>query len=287
MRRLIILMILVLTLIAGYTWSEAPPNKIPPIARQTVNSDNSKDISNQPQHTTIDFPPVVNLTVGGKLNINTTENKNHADTPSSKWIDPIAISTVLLVFVTAGLVLLSLHQLRTTRTTTRAYVRINSCSPGIIFYEQPRLACKLEIKNYGETPAHIIDIVIQTKISEVGQLLPAPPDFEGAKRYPCSNAFLVRGESIFYQFFDETIPAEKIADIKDRKIILNLYGYVDYIDAFGNGHRGGFGQNYYQPHDNRENYPSDEAFKARNNLTFLMQSGYNYDCRRKDVEGRD
>jgi hypothetical protein len=70
------------------------------------------------------------------------------------------------------------------------------------------------------------------------------------------------------------------------KCILNLYGYVDYIDAFGNRHRGGFGQNYYLPYDSRKNYESDEAFTARSNLTFLMQDGYNYDRQRKDNEGR-
>lgn len=164
--------------------------------------------------------------------------------------------------------------------TTRAYVRISTCPPGIIFIEQPipQLTCRLEIKNYGETPAHITDIVIQAKISEIGQLLPDIPDFDNAKRYPCSNAFLVRGESISYHFFNDSILTKTlITDIKDGKSILNLYGQVDYIDTFGNRHRGGFGQNYYPAHDQRRNYSSDEAFTTRNNLTFLMQADYNYD----------
>jgi hypothetical protein len=115
----------------------------------------------------------------------------------------------------------ALRSATTSMATERAYIRITSCPPGIIFMEQSAsytsLFCKLGIKNYGETPAYINDIVIQAKISEVGQLLPDIPDFAGAKRYKCSKAFLVRGDSIFYQFSDETYSNKAIADIKDGK----------------------------------------------------------------------
>ncbi len=169
----------------------------------------------------------------------------------------------------------------------RAYVRISSCSPGIIFFEESPLACKLQIKNYGETPAHITDIVIQMRLLDRGQLLPEVPDYSRAKIYVYSASFLVRGESIFYNFFDKSItPKEIIKAIKDGEKVLCLYGFVDYTDVFGTRHRGSFGQNYYPANDSRENYTNDEIFKTRNNLTFLMQAGYNFDRPRKDGEGR-
>ena len=173
------------------------------------------------------------------------------------------------------------------KLATRAYIRISSCSPGVIFSASSPLACKLEIKNYGETPAHITNIVIQMKIRDRDQQLPDIPDYSSAKIYVHSASFLVRGENIFYNFIDKTItPKEIIGDFKDGRKVLCLYGFVDYTDVFGDNHRGGFGQNYYPANDERENYPNDDVFKARNNLTFLMQTGYNYDRSRKDGEGR-
>jgi hypothetical protein len=270
---------------------EASQKTIPPVALKPIGSNNSQQKTIQPQQITVDFPSTLNLQTSGKLDVNSAENQKHTDTPSSKWTDPLSISTILLVIVTGGLVLLARYQLRTTQTTTRAYVRISSCSPGIVFFDRtfppPAVACKLEIKNYGETPAHITDIIIHAYKSEVRQLLPYPPDFTGAKRYKCSSAFLVRGESIFYQFYDEAILNKmSIEDIKGEKVILNLYGYVDYTDAFGKCHRGGFGQNYYAAYDDSTKYTTDE-FPRRNNLTFLMQAGYNYDRQRKGNEDKE
>lgn len=294
MRRLLIIAIFFSLAVLGQGGAESqqPVQKfVPPITTHAKNSDQGNTETEQPQKSAINFPATVNLNVAGKLEVNTDTTKQHENAESAKWTDPLNISTLLLSLVTLGLVLLALKQLRATHKTTRAYVRISSCPPGIVFFDRafppPAVACKLEVKNYGETPTHITDIVIQGYISEPNQLLPYPPDFSAAKRYKCSDAFLVRGQSLFYQFYDETIlNIVTIADIKAEKVILNLYGYVDYIDAFGKRHRGGFGQNYYAPYDNSKEYTSED-FPKRNNLTFLMQRGYNDDRERTKDEGND
>lgn len=291
-RLLIIAILLSLAILGQIAESQQPAQKsIPPVATHSKNIDKENTKTEHPQKDTINFPSPVNLNISGRLDIGTDANKQHKDTELSKWADPLNISTLLLSLVTLGLVILALRQLRATHKTTRAYVRISSCSPGIVFFDRtfppPAIACKLDVKNYGETPAHITDIVIQAYISEPNQLLPYPPDFTTARRYKCSDAFLVRDQSLFYQFYDEPILNKAtIADIKGEKVILNLYGYVDYIDAFGKRHRGSFGQNYYAAYDDSKEYTDDE-FSKRNNLTFLMQRGYNDDRERKKDEGND
>lgn len=163
---------------------------------------------------------------------------------------------------------------------TRAYVRVNSASPGVIFSEGKPIQCTFTVKNYGETPAHITDIVIKAEITPIGQLLPYPADYCGITRYPCSDAFLVRNDSLSYGFATENLlSADDLTDIENMKKTISLYGYVDYIDAFGKRHRGHYGQNYWKPNDNKG--------EGMSNLTFLMQRGYNYDRERTTDEGND
>lgn len=326
MRRLIILTIFFGLLIAGFVFAES--QKLPPPLSQgqprklQAQPSNNSDVNPATTKKITQTLPTPIIDKGESTPENSSSNTSgNGNTPFNPCNDDpmirytfwlmiftgvLAISTIGLWFVTflagkdtkkaADAAQKSADAALQAATANifmgRAYVKITSCSPGIIFIMHPipppHLACKLEIKNYGETPACITDIMIQATILEVGQLLPDIPNFDGAKRYKFSNAFLVRSESIFYHFFDETILTEAlIVDIKEGNKILCLYGFVDYIDAFGNRHRGGFGQNYYQVYDRRENYASDEAFTARNNLTFLMQAGYNYDRQRKDGEGRE
>lgn len=175
------------------------------------------------------------------------------------------------------------------KLATRAYVRISSCSPGLALFDNHPIqsfavSCKLRIHNYGETPAHITDIVIKTCTEETYTPLPADPDYSTNTKFPFSHAFLVRGESIFYYKFPDEISKEIITTVKNGENALYIYGYVDYTDVFENRHRGGFGQRYHPPYDQSDSskYESDKAFKEPNNLVFLMQDGYNYDRPRKD-----
>ena len=55
---------------------------------------------------------------------------------------------------------------------------------------------------------------------------------------------------------------------------LIVYGYVDYIDQFGQRHRAGFGRQYH---------PS----ATTNNMVFPDTGPFNYDCERQVGEGID
>lgn len=315
MNKLIPIAILLSIAIYGQGWSASqPPPPRPLIGSQETQSPSkaSNQESNDNKKDTEQFPVFVKIlptpeSETAKQQITEQQEKESSRNRLIMWATiatalfnlVLAISTILMWRETEKAAVAAkksanaaLEAATANKLSTRAYVRISSCPPGIDFLTKKlppyiELAANLEIKNYGETPAHITDIVIQAKLSEVDKLLPCPPDYSGAKRYPCSEAFLVRGASIFYKFFDDTMSPETITYIKEEKVILNLYGYVDYTDAFGKRHRGHFGQNYYPAYDKRENYRSDDEFKARNNLTFLMQSGYNYDCPRKEDEDKE
>jgi hypothetical protein len=280
MRRLIILAILISLASVDYSWSETPQQKIPPVSNKANDTTYIKQKSDNPQNITTGFPSTINLSVGGKLENDTAKNKDKSDKEPFKCTDwLLMIFNGLLVAVTVGLGCIAYHQLCTTRTTTRAYVRINSCPPGITFSDNAPILCTLQIRNFGETPAHVTDVVMKAEITPIGQLLPYPPDYTGATKYPCSNAFLVRNDSLSYRFTDKTLPTEELLSIESSVNTISLYGYVDYIDSFGKRHRGGFGQNYYAPNDDKG--------EGMSNLTFLMQHGYNYDRERVKGEGND
>ena len=59
---------------------------------------------------------------------------------------------------------------------------------------------------------------------------------------------------------------------------LYLIGYVDYIDQFGQRHRGGYARMYK---------PLTVLLQNQNNLFYVIQEGYNYDRLRKRGEGED
>ena len=79
-------------------------------------------------------------------------------------------------------------------------------------------------------------------------------------------------------------PAETLEDAAVKLRRLEAYvdrgqhGYVDYIDQFGQRHRGGYARVYD---------PRLDTEPSRNNLLFITQKGYNYDRLRKRGEGSD
>jgi hypothetical protein len=92
------------------------------------------------------------------------------------------------------------------------------------------------------------------------------------------QAFLVAQEEFFYNV-PVSISAEQMAAVNNAFThTLYLVGYVDYIDQFGQRHRGGYARMYK---------PLTEFLKGQNNLVYVVQEGYNYDRRRRRAEGED
>ena len=84
---------------------------------------------------------------------------------------------------------------------------------------------------------------------------------------------MANGSAYFGDNFSIT-PSE-LEQVKEGTLKLYLVGYVDYMDAFGERHRGGYARIY----DPQPGLP--------NNLGFVTEDGYNYDRPRVEGEGRD
>lgn len=84
------------------------------------------------------------------------------------------------------------------------------------------------------------------------------------------------------------------ADIHGRRLcqgrlecqhVLQVVGFVDYMDRFGQHHRSGYGRVYYPQADDRHSSEyridtdgiNDSEYQDRNNLHVVTQPGYNYD----------
>ena len=149
-------------------------------------------------------------------------------------------------------------------------------------------ACNLEIKNFGETPARVTDVVSLFRIIDSDQTLTDIPDTVIPDDHKAAVAFLVKGDSFFNYIEEDLNTAHKsLPALQNKKSILFLYGYVDYIDAFNQRHRGGFGFKYCPKIDKDAEEHSEQAFENRHNLLNLAPDKYNYDRLRKKGEGID
>lgn len=173
----------------------------------------------------------------------------------------------------------------TMRHGERAYVKASPVPPGARFTKNDAIAIGLEIKNLGRTPAHVTDVVLKAgPISSLDEL-PAEPDYSPVNPR-ITDAYLPAGDHFFHNGTwgpdTKVVPA-----VKEGKTGFIVYGYVDYIDAFGVRHRTGFARRYWHKLDDPNMFTSESDFKNRTNLMFLSKLGYTYDEEREPGEGRD
>ncbi|MGH7258123.1 MAG: hypothetical protein ACREIM_07075 [Nitrospiraceae bacterium] len=121
--------------------------------------------------------------------------------------------------------------------------------------------------------------------TELDAPIPAPLTDSASRNKPF-QAFLVENEEVFHthpEFFD----AYTRVQIRVESRRLYVFGYIDYIDQFGERHRAGYARAYIAGKDFTGAYSPPDAFDARNNLDLLTEPGYNYDRRRQPGEGHD
>ncbi len=129
----------------------------------------------------------------------------------------------------------------------------------------------IQVKNFGRTPADVSDVFLCWLALPNGQTPPSKPYYPPPEMPDePTSAFLVAGDSfLFWKTFDG-ISDDHFDRIAEEDETLWIYGYVDYIDAFRQRHRGGYARQY-------------APGRADNNLIFMSQIGYNYDRRRKTL----
>lgn len=137
----------------------------------------------------------------------------------------------------------------------------------------------MEIRNYGSTPARVLNLILACKILEKGEAIPSIPPY--GDEIMRSEAFLVKGDFFSYSETLDVGLKEAQAIESGDKIFL-VFGYVEYVDVFETQHRAGYGRTYLEGMPmSREAYDSDEQFETRSNLAYIQQRGYNYDKKHK------
>lgn len=285
MLKLISLTILAGLLISGYALAES----YPPTSRPLELSKQSQQITKADQEQSY----ITNESLRTTFHqIHAAEHATETNKkPSTDWIPLLT----LLIFLTGvAQACIYFRQLRHFQRTERAYVKVKARKPGIEFTDSkefigmPEAVCNLEIINYGSTPAHITDVVSLYRIVASGQPLPSEPEYKIPNNHIAAVAFLVKGES-FFNFVGEDLNTieRSLTALERGESILYLYGYVDYIDAFDQRHRGGFGFEYSPQIDKGAEDHSEQASANRHNLLNLARNKYNYDRPRKKDEGND
>jgi hypothetical protein len=228
---------------------------------------------------------------------------------STGWM---AVFTVVIALAAVVQALIYGLMLSTSRQIERAYVNMSHYPPGLTFgFEfssstdpiwKQDVAVRMKVCNHGNTPARITRALIQPIVAV--EPLPDKPQYDETFGEHI-DAVLVKDDHIDIPK-PMRIQRSDLATIKSlgnnvaeciHPLRLFIIGYVDYIDRFGTRHRSGYARVYnhwveskgIQPDDPTVTSQSEleERHKRRNNLVFLSQSGYNYDRKRKQNEGKD
>lgn len=243
---------------------------VPPVATKAVDAAKSATEKDSPQS---------NFSYGPTSIV---RNETHSDkaqqpqcctnTESSKWADPITIFTCL-VMVFTGLTWWTYQGILTsTKSIERAYVKMSHRGKGVIIVGD-RLndrikdyAIKMIVKNWGNTPAQVTHCLLTWECLSESEGLPSVPNY-GEGRVNFEGNFLVRGESFsFEELLNLTQDDMKRIAEPIKTHILYIFGYVDYIDKFGEQYRAGFISRYS---------PMAKELRSVNNPR------YNYDCKQK------
>lgn len=280
-----IALVLVFLLCGGGVFAESNPPA--PTPAKSTNSHQEQAKPNQKQSN------ITNETLRSTFHqIHAEEHAAEANKkPPTDWITRFTLALVVIGGIQA---FIYFRQLSHFKKSERAYVKVKPRKPGIEFTDSkefigmPEAVCNLEIMNYGTTPARVTDVVSLYRIMASGQPLPNEPEYEIPNNHTAAVAFLVKGES-FFNFVGEDLNTveRSLSSLESGENILYLYGYVDYIDAFGQRHRGGFGFEYCPAIDKDVKTYIDEAYANRHNLLNLAMSSYNYDRSRTKGEGND
>ncbi len=197
---------------------------------------------------------------------------------------------------TLGLVLLGQKADRHFRVVERAYVKLSHYPPGI-YWEMPSkqdtlygdesrleywIRFDLRVKNFGATPATVMQICMAHRIVAKDESLPAKPDYSDGTT-EAVNAFLVTDDE-FQNPIRQMIAKSDMDAIWNCEKCLYVFGYAEYLDKFGNRHRSGYARRYElnmdyfsRPVTLRTGQLPAAALREGNNLTFVNQPRYIYD----------
>jgi hypothetical protein len=195
-----------------------------------------------------------------------------------------AVATIVIAVFSGTLWWVNKRQGSDARIIQRAYVKISHSSPGVEL-DTSGFYLQVSIKNFGQTPARVTDIVTKPVVVAHGELLPTIPDYTCEDPGPPLRGFLVRDDEFFIPRF-YSITSYEMEQVKGKHADLYVIGFVDHIDQLGERHRGGYARRYFPAIDEMK-YETEADRAKRNNLHVVVQERYNYDRLRHRGEGKD
>jgi hypothetical protein len=131
----------------------------------------------------------------------------------------------------------------------RAWILVKPDLPDKLRLDDPDvfLTFTWSIKNVGRTPARLVETYATAlRVKDIKAILPSP-EYQ-AKPQPMNNFLLVPNDSVglawLVEPLGEPFTLEEINDIKRHKLTLLAYGFVRYLDIFGNEHTTRFCHRY-------------------------------------------
>jgi len=208
------------------------------------------------------------------------------------WInDPNAFFGSWVAGFTGALYWRTVLQERANKISERAYVKIIHQRPGVEWFgsDPGKFLVRIIVRNSGKTPATITNVSLSTFVFVGQEPAPGQEMYETPDRPPYARAersvgaFLVADDQSTHTVVLR-ISAEEHTEVMAGRSQMLVFGFVDYVDRFGESHRGGYGRAYKAYRDDAAQYGKDFDFKSRSNLVFIDKSGYNYDAVSREAD---
>ena len=196
-----------------------------------------------------------------------------------------AAATIAIAFFSFTLWWVNRRQGSDARVIQRAYVKISHSSPGVEFGHNGHFWHQASVKNFGQTPARVTNVVMKAVVVAHNEPLPTNPDYTSEDPGPPFRAFLVRDDEFFIPRYYPITP-QKMEQVIGQSADLYMIGFVDYIDQFHKRYRAGYARQYY-PAIDKVKYETEAERAKRNNLLVIGLERYNYDRLRRQGEGKD
>ena len=192
------------------------------------------------------------------------------------FLDPNCIVSffTIVIAVFTGLTWWTYHLILTTsRAIERAYVKMSHKPSGLIIDpEKGQCSVAMEVKNWGNTPTRVTSYLLTCTWLPSKCPLPRTPEYRNKReKLVPVEAFLVKKDSFTFteRFAIDPLDMERFASPIPTHM-LYVFGYVDYIDKFGDCHKAGYARQF--------------NFITRT-LDFVTTQNYNYDkkeCKRSE-----
>jgi len=141
--------------------------------------------------------------------------------------------------------------------------------PAILFTSEElrkgdsRVPLRFSIRNYGKSPGHMVYHWAKLAIIDTQDAMPKIPDYLAKlPSFDAPDTRLMEPRRAFKNYIEITL--KDFMQMWERNKFLYLYGYITYLDVWGNPHKTGFSFYYHIPgpfdRNSRAFYPEPQSY---------------------------